>query len=70
MSIARFFAVAIAKRPGCPGMPDAPLLERGDESVLCEFLGKTDIADDARETGDDPGRLNPPDCVDGADVCR
>src|SRR5437879_10543474 len=33
-----------------------PLLERGDESVLRELLGKTDIAYDSRETGDDSGR--------------
>src|SRR6202521_6400412 len=43
-----------------------PLLERGDKSVLREFLGKADIAHHPRETGDDPGRLNPPDCIDGA----
>jgi hypothetical protein len=30
-----------------------PLLERGDESVLREFLGEADIAHDPRETGDD-----------------
>src|SRR5690242_13137931 len=41
-----------------------PLFERGDQSVLCELLGKTDIANDAREAGDEPGRLDPPDCVD------
>jgi hypothetical protein len=43
-----------------------PLLERGDESVLRKFLGKADIAHDPRETGDDPGGLNPPDRIDGA----
>jgi hypothetical protein len=43
-----------------------PLLERGDESVLRKFLGKADIAHDPRETGDDSGRLNPPDRIDGA----
>ncbi len=40
-----------------------PLLERGHKSILCELLGKTDIAHDPRETGDDFSRLNPPDCV-------
>jgi len=43
-----------------------PLLECGDESVLRELLGKTDIAHDPSETGDDLGRLNPPDRIDGA----
>ena len=43
-----------------------PLLESGDESILREFLGKTNVTQDARETGDDPGGLDAPDCVDGA----
>jgi hypothetical protein len=29
-----------------------PLLERGDKDILCEILGKTDIAHDPREAGD------------------
>jgi hypothetical protein len=56
-------------KPGARIVRDArlwPLLERGDESVLREFLGNTDITDDPRETGDDSGRFNPPDRVDGA----
>jgi hypothetical protein len=40
------------------------LLERGDESVLCELLRKTNIAHDPRETGDDFGGLDPPNRVD------
>src|SRR5712664_3816775 len=43
-----------------------PLLKRGDESILRKLLGKTDIAYDPRETGDDPGRLDFPDRIDGA----
>ena len=43
-----------------------PLLERGDERVVREILGDADIAHDARETGDEPRRLDPPDRVDGA----
>src|SRR2546428_8161729 len=43
-----------------------PLLERGDESVLRELFGQTDVAHDPRETGDDPGRLDPPDRLDGS----
>jgi hypothetical protein len=42
-----------------------PLLERGDESVLCKLLGKSDIAHDPCETCNDPGGLDPPDRVDG-----
>ena len=33
-----------------------PLLERGDERVLRELLGQADVAHDAREAGDEPGR--------------
>ena len=48
-------------------MPDCgPLLERGDERVLREVLGEADVAHDAREAGDEPRRLDPPDRVDGA----
>jgi hypothetical protein len=43
-----------------------PLLERGDQRILREFLGKTNIAHDPRETGDEPGGLDPPDRIDGA----
>src|SRR5260370_42252063 len=45
-----------------------PLFEGSDESVLRQLLGKADVAHDARQTGDDPGRLNPPDRIDGS-VC-
>ncbi len=43
-----------------------PLLERGEEGVLRQVLGQADIAYDARQAGDEPGRFNPPDRVDGA----
>src|SRR2546421_10092540 len=55
--------------PGAWVVRDArlgPLFERGDESVLRELLGKADVAHNAREAGDDSGRLNPPDRVDRA----
>ena len=42
-----------------------PLLQGGDERILREVLGKADVADDAREAGDQPGGLDPPDRVDG-----
>ena len=43
-----------------------PLLESSHESILREVLGNADIAHNSRETGDEPRRLDPPDCVDGA----
>src|SRR2546428_283739 len=43
-----------------------PLLERGDERILREIFGKTEIAHDPREPGDEPCRLDPPDRVDRA----
>ena len=43
-----------------------PLFECGDESVLCQVLGYADVAHDSRQPGDEPGRLDPPDGVDGA----
>jgi hypothetical protein len=42
-----------------------PLLERGDQSVLRQFLGDPDIAHYPRETSNKAGRLDPPDCVNG-----
>src|SRR5438132_10067212 len=41
-----------------------PLLQRSDEGVLCELLGRPDIADDASQPSDEPGRLDPPDHFD------
>src|SRR5207253_11213121 len=35
-----------------------PLLERGDERVLCELLSRADVADDSSQPGDKPGRLD------------
>ena len=55
--------------PGARVVRDArlrPLLERGDQSVLRELLGQADVAHDPRQTGDEPGRLDPPDRVDRA----
>jgi hypothetical protein len=42
------------------------LLERGYEGVLCELLRRPDVADDASQPGDEPGRLDPPDRFDRA----
>src|SRR4051812_1779875 len=36
-----------------------PLLERGDESILSELLGKTNVAHDSSKTGNEPSRLDP-----------
>src|ERR1043166_2670421 len=43
-----------------------PLLQCGDECVLRELLGKTDVSHDPRQAGDDPRRLDPPNRVDRA----
>ena len=43
-----------------------PLLERGDEGVLGQLLGRADVADHARQPGDEPGRLDAPDRLDRA----
>ena len=43
-----------------------PLLERRDQRILCEVFRDPDVANDAREAGDEPGRLDSPDRVDGA----
>ena len=32
-----------------------PLLERGNEGVLCELLSRPDVADEASQPGDEPG---------------
>ena len=49
-----------------------PLLQRGDERILRDILGDSDVVHDAREAGDELGGLDSPDRVDrpvGAD-CR
>src|SRR5947207_418823 len=38
-----------------------PLLERGDERILREVFRDADVADDARQTGDESGGLDPAD---------
>ena len=43
-----------------------PLLERSDERILCELLGESDIAHDAREARDHARGFDAPDRVDGA----
>ena len=43
-----------------------PLLECGDEGVLRQLLGNTDVTHEARQAGDEPCLLDPPDRVDGA----
>src|SRR3979411_1944647 len=48
--------------PSCVG----PLFERGDQGVLCELLSSPDVADDASQPRDEPGRLYAPDRFDRA----
>src|SRR5260370_16420338 len=43
-----------------------PLLERGDERVLREFLSRPDVAADATKPAHHPGRLDSPDRFDRA----
>jgi hypothetical protein len=42
------------------------VLKGGDESVLREVFGQPNIAHHPRQAGNQPRRLNPPDCVDCA----
>ena len=43
-----------------------PPLEGGHQGLLRDLLGEADVAHHPRQPGDEPGRLDPPDCVDGA----
>ena len=43
-----------------------PPLQRDDQRVLRELFGHTHVADDPRQPGDQPGRLDPPDSIDSA----
>ncbi len=43
-----------------------PLFERRDQRVVREILGEADVADHADESGDQAGRFDAPDRVDGA----
>src|SRR5712691_12667354 len=45
---------------------DGPLLERGHQCVLRELFGCCEIANDASQPGDEPGRLDAPDRFDRA----
>jgi hypothetical protein len=42
------------------------LLQGGDERVLRQLLGNADVANDARQACDQPGRLYPPDGLNGS----
>src|SRR3989475_9598767 len=56
--------------PGARIVRDArlrPALERGDERVVRQVLGETDVAGDAREPGDELGGLDPPHGIDRAE---
>ncbi|OKK17389.1 hypothetical protein AMK16_21330 [Streptomyces sp. CB00455] len=61
--------------PGARPVGDAgsrPLLQRGDQGVLGEFLGDADVPHDAGDTGDDPRGLDPEHRFDrlGRTHCR
>jgi hypothetical protein len=46
------------------------LLKSGNESILRKVLGKTDVAHHSRETGDEPRRLDFPNCLNRAMYVR
>ena len=67
-------ALGGGRQPGAGFVGNArrrPLLERGEQRVLCQLLGEADVAHHAGEAGDDFRLLDPPDRVDRAmDVGR
>jgi hypothetical protein len=60
--------------PGARLLRDArrgPLLERSHESILCKIFGEADVANDSRETRDEPRRLDAPHRIDrAAGICN
>jgi hypothetical protein len=55
-------------QPGAGIIRDAiarPLFECRDESILRQFFGHPDVADNPRDSGDQAGGFDPPDGVDG-----
>jgi hypothetical protein len=55
-------------QPGAGITRDAiarPLFECRDESILRQFFGHPDVADNPRDSGDQAGGFDPPDGVDG-----
>ena len=66
-SIARCFAVAMSQAPGLSGTPDSGHCSSAATSASCaRSSASADVAHDAREAGDEPGGLDPPDRVDRA----
>ena len=64
--MARRLAMVISHAPGLFGTPTSrPLLERRHQRILRELFGHADVADEAGEAGDNPGRLDAPHGVDG-----
>jgi hypothetical protein len=56
-------------QPGARIVRDArlrPLLESGDQGILCQVFRDADIAHDPRQAGDESRRLHPPDRVNRA----
>jgi hypothetical protein len=59
-------STAVARDARC-----RPLFERGDQRILCEIFGQTDVAHDAREARDEFCRFDPPNGFDrGTGVAR
>ena len=56
-----------AHQPGARFVRDArlrPLLEGGHQGILRELFCEADVANDPRQTRDEPGRFDPPDRLD------
>ncbi len=66
-SMARRFAVVMSHPAGMGRYAGGrPLLERGDQRLLGDLLGQTDVAGDPGEPGDEAAGLDAPHRLDGA----
>ena len=66
-SIARCLAVAISQAPGRSGTPDSgQRSSAATQGVLRQIFGQPHVAHQAGETGDEAGRFDSPDRLDGA----
>jgi hypothetical protein len=56
----------MSQAPGLSGTPFRPLVDGAQQRVLSQILGQRDVAHQARQAGDEPRRLDPPDRFDRA----
>ncbi len=65
--MARCLAVVISQAPGLSGTPDLrPLLQRHDQRILRQLLRQPNVAQHARQAGDELRRFHAPDRIDRA----